>query len=106
MNERYIYGELNNKLERAKPVSLVIEIGPTEWNENNQVSIPVEGVNAGSLVVCFYPTLASINDTELNMKVYSKMGIFCTELSNDKITLTRKNAEFEKVSVGVWAWLS
>lgn len=106
MDDRYIYGELNNKLNRAKPVSLVIEIGPNEWNEDNQVYIPVEGINSGSLVVCFYPTLATINDTELNMKVYSRMGIFCTALSNGLITLTRKNALYEKVTVGVWAWLS
>ena len=45
MDERYIYGELNNKLERAKPISDTIKIESTDWVED---AIEIEIVEADS----------------------------------------------------------
>lgn len=104
MNDTYIYGKLNNSLERAKPISKTIEIKPSDW-ENNSYSVEIEGVLANSLVVAFYPTLGTIQSTEDNMFVYSDMGIYCTSIANGKIVFERKKQVDEIVFVGVWIWL-
>ena len=104
MDERYIYGELNNKLERAKPISDTIKIESTDWVED-AIEIEIEGVNGNSLVVCFYPILPTILQTEENMSVYSRMKIFCTSVSAGKIRIERANSIDRQVYVGVWIWL-
>ena len=105
MDDRFIYGKLNQEIELSKPKFFVIEITPDRWN-NGLVDVEVEGIDASSLIVCFSPVIEnSVADTDENSKVYAEMRVYCVAQAKNQITFGRVMVVDKSVFVGVWAWL-